>query len=101
MKVKTTVSPLFSLHLEYSQKATLREKEYRTLENRFQFHFGFFPVKVEDESFLILTEKQQDATRAFWSNPRVIKSRSEMVAARTLAEAYFNAFADCGTDKQV
>ena len=91
---ETKTNPLFDMHLEYSDRATASEKEYRDLENRFQFHFGLFPVKVEDDAFVLLTDKQQEACKAFWGNLRVIKARNAMLSARTLAEAYFNAFAD-------
>lgn len=88
--------PLFDLHLEYSALAIAKEKEYRDLENRFQFHFAFLPIRIENDTFLLLTEKQQAACTAFWTNQRVVGARKAMLAARTLAEFYFNAYVDSG-----
>jgi hypothetical protein len=85
---------LFELHLEYSAAVTAHEKEYRDLEGRFSLAFGYLPIRIEDDLFIHLTEKQQDACRAFWSNTRVKNARRDLTTARSLAAAYFDAYAD-------
>lgn len=95
-KTSTPNQHLFDLHLEYSASVAVKEKEYRELEGKFGLVFGFLPVQIEDNTFPYLTDRQQDACRAFWGNLRVVRARHALTTARTLAEAYFNAYADQG-----
>lgn len=98
---KTTIGNqyLFDLHLEYSQGATVHEKEYRELEGKFALAFGYLPIQIGDEMFPYLTDNQQHACEAFWKNLRVVNAKRNMVTARSLAEAYFNAFSDFKNEK--
>lgn len=96
-RISTINQSLFDLHKEYSTQVAVREKEYRELEGKFGLAFGFLPVHIEDNTFPFLTQRQQDSCLAFWSNLRVINARKNLMTARTLAAAYFNAYADQGS----
>lgn len=85
---------LFDLHLEYSAEAERWEKECRELEGRFARVFGYHPFHLDDVTFDSLTDAQKDACTGFWENRRVVETRNKMLSARTLAAAYFDAFAD-------
>lgn len=95
-KIVINNQKLFDLHLEYSGQATAKEKEYRDLEGRFALAFGYLPIRIEDDTFPHLQDRQQDACRAFWGNRKVVDARKELESARSLSTLYFDAFADAG-----
>lgn len=93
-KTVTQNQKFFDLYLEYSTAVTTHEKEYRKLEGKFALAFGYLPIRLEDETFPHLTEKQQSACSAFWNNSKVNTARKALDTARILSQAYFDAYAD-------
>lgn len=92
MKTLIKNQKFFDLYLEYTEEATAYEKEYRVLEGKFALAFGYLPIRIEDETFPHLEERQQSACAAFWKNPRVIAIRKSLDTARALAETYFDSY---------